>query len=259
MKPTVLTTKQTNAVYGTETKYECVKLFRTRSFSLTTIGLPLVFYVLFGIVMQPSFHDNGNFARSVVACYACFGMMGATLFGIGVGVAAERAMGWLDLKRTSPLPMAAYLFSKCAAVAIFSVLILLLLVATGVAFGGLSLTPVQFVAMLAMTVVGAVCLAPLGLLLALTVSASAAPGVVNMMYLPMAFLGGLWMPLSILPHWISKVAPALPSYHLSQLMLRIYGSGYTDKLPMEAHWSYLAVFAAVTAALACLRFRGVTK
>ena len=39
----------------------------------------------------------------------------------------------------------------------------------------------------------------IGLFVGSLVGAQGAPAVVNMIYLPMAFLAGLWMPLSMLP------------------------------------------------------------
>ena len=59
----------------------------------------------------------------------------------------------------------------------------------------------------------------LGLLIGSRVNASAAPAIVNFIYLPMAFLSGLWMPLSMLPEFIRSIAPLWPPYHLAQLAL----------------------------------------
>jgi ABC-2 type transport system permease protein len=56
----------------------------------------------------------------------------------------------------------------------------------------------------------------------------------------MSFLGGLWMPLRFMPHWLQSVAPALPTYHLSQLMLSIFG--YADSISLATHWNALIGF-----------------
>ena len=44
---------------------------------------------------------------------------------------------------------------------------------------------------------------------------------INILYLPMAFLSGLWLPLKLLPTWIAKLAPVWPSYHHSQIALKV--------------------------------------
>ena len=40
-------------------------------------------------------------ATYLLATYATFGVIGAALFGFGVGVAVERGQGWMLLKRAS--------------------------------------------------------------------------------------------------------------------------------------------------------------
>src|SRR5580704_9156552 len=141
--PVSRTPAQTLRIFGKETKYEFLKLKRTRSFSLSTIGFPVMFYLLFGVANRNSFAGSVHIAKYMLAGYACFGLIGATLFGIGVGLAGELAAGWLELKRASPMPASAYLFAKCAAAVAFGVIIVCVLTGVGIAFGGVSLTAME--------------------------------------------------------------------------------------------------------------------
>jgi ABC-2 type transport system permease protein len=239
-------------IFRKEAKYEFLKLLRTRSFSLAIIGFPLMFYVLFGIANRHSYEGNVHIAKYMLAGYACFGLIGAALFGIGVGMAGERAAGWLELKRASPMPVPAYLFAKCASAVAFGLIIVSVLTTMGVIFGQVSLTVSEFARMMALTAVGSVSFASMGLLLALIIPANAAPGIVNLIYLPMSYLSGLWVPLRFMPHWLQNFAPALPTYHLSQLMLSIFG--YQDSMPVANHWSALAGFTMLVLGLSWLIF-----
>ena len=245
---------QVLAIYRKETKYEFSKLLRTRSFSLAMIGFPLMFYALFGLTNRHEYQGNVHIAKYMLGGYACFGLIGAALFGIGVGLAAELSSGWLELKRASPMPVAAYLSAKYASAAAFGVIIVCVLTATGVAFGGVSLTMPEMVKMLGMTVVGSVSFASMGLLLALLVPANAAPGVVNLIYLPMSYLSGLWMPIRMMPHWLQQIAPALPTYHLAQLMLSIFGYQETGS-SLTTHWNQLIGFTLLMAGLSWVVFQ----
>jgi len=56
----------------------------------------------------------------------------------------------------------------------------------------------------------------------------------------MSFMSGLWVPIQFLPHWLQRIAPALPTYHLAQLMQNIFG--YADAASMASHWTGLAGF-----------------
>jgi ABC-2 type transport system permease protein len=252
--PLMSTTCETNTlrIFRKETKYEFLKLMRTRSFSFATIGFPVMFYVMFGIANRNSYAGGVHLAKYMLGGYACFGLIGAALFGIGVGVASEIAFGWLELKRASPMPVSAYLFAKCASAVAFGLIIVTILITIGIAFGGVSLSHVELIKMYGVTVVGSISFASMGLLIALLVPANAAPGIVNLIYLPMSFLSGLWMPLRFMPHWLQSIAPALPTYHLSQLMLSIFH--YNDSMSLATHWNALIGFTLLMLGLSWLVF-----
>jgi ABC-2 type transport system permease protein len=247
-------TRQLLTIYRKETKYEFSKLLRTRSFSLAMIGFPLMFYVLFGLTNRHEYQGNVHIAKYMLGSYACFGLIGAALFGIGVGLASELHSGWLELKRASPMPVAAYLSAKCASAAAFGMIIVCVLTTAGVAFGGVSLTLPEMAKMLGMTVAGSVSFASMGLLLALLVPANAAPGIVNLIYLPMSYLSGLWMPIRMMPHWLQQIAPALPTYHLAQLMLSIFGYQETGS-SLATHWNQLIGFTLLMVGLSWVIFQ----
>jgi ABC-2 type transport system permease protein len=246
------TAAQTLSIFRKETKYEFLKLMRTRSFSLATIGFPVMFYVLFGLSNRNAYAGSVHIAKYMLAGYACFGLIGAALFCIGVGLAGELAAGWLELKRASPMPASAYLFAKCASAVAFGLIIVSILTIVGTAFGGVSLTSIELIKILGLTVVGSISFASMGLLLALLVPANSAPGIVNLIYLPMSFLSGLWMPIRFMPHWLQGFAPFLPTYHLSQLMLNIFG--YGDAISRATHWNVLIGFSLLMLGLAGLIF-----
>jgi ABC-2 type transport system permease protein len=246
------TAAQIAAIFRKETKYEFLKLMRTRSFSLATIGFPVMFYVLFGLSNRNAFTGGIHIAKYMLAGYACFGLIGTTLFGIGVGLAGELAAGWLELKRASPMPASAYLFAKCASAVAFGLIIVSILIAVATTFGGVYLTPIELIKMLGLTIVGSISFASMGLLLAQIVPANAAPGIVNLIYLPMSFLSGLWVPIRFMPHWLQGFAPFLPTYHLSQLMLSVFG--YADSISRIAHWNALIGFSLIMLGLAWLVF-----
>ena len=145
--------------------------------------------------------------------YACFGLIGAALFGVGVGMASEINAGWLEVKRASPMPPLAYLLAKSplplrsagSSSACLSLWVL--------SFGGVSISALRDSEMLALSQPqDPIAFSSMGLLLAQVVPSNAAPGIVNLLYLPMSFASGLWIPLRQLPHWVRAVAPA--SAHL---------------------------------------------
>jgi ABC-2 type transport system permease protein len=232
---------RTLRIFVSEIRYEFVRMLRTRAFSLSVIGFPVMFYILFGLLMNRGENIDGtSVAKYMLGGYAVFGLVGASLFGVGVGMASELSAGWLELKRASPMPPLAYLFAKCVNAMAFGIIIVTVLCLLGITFGHVHLSLSEFTRMIALTVAGAVPFASMGLVLALTAPANSAPGIANMIYLPMSFCSGLWVPFKFLPHVLQLIAPALPTFHLAQLMLGVVG--YPGSGSTSSHWFGLLSF-----------------
>lgn len=228
--------------YLLEAKYEFLRLWRTPSFVLPTLLFPSLFYVLFGVILTRS--PGGEISQYLLATYGVFGIMGSALFGFGVSIAIEREQGLQRYKRALPMPPAALLLAKMAMAMIFASLISIMLASIAVTLAGVVLAPAQWLLLFVVNVLGVLPFCAIGLWIGSLVAGSAAPAVVNILYLPMAFLSGLWMPLSILPPFIAKAAPLWPSYHLAQIALKVVGRDAGGPL-----WKHLLVLALVT--LAC--------
>jgi ABC-2 type transport system permease protein len=219
-----------------EIRYEFLRMLRLRAFSLSVIGFPVMFYLLFGVANR-----HTEWARYLLASYSCFGMVGAALFGLGAGIAMERTQGWLELKQASPMPRMTYLLAKTVSCSAFAMIIVALLLVIGVTLGGVTMTAGEALRLAAITLGGVIPFASMGLFISFLVPATAGPGFINLIYLPMSFLSGLWMPISTLPHWIQKMAPALPTYHYAQLALNIFGYAQPGS-SMLTHWEALIGF-----------------
>jgi len=245
---------RTLRIFVNETRFEFLRLLRTRAFSLSVIGFPVVFYIFFGLIMNRGESIHGVLvAKYMLAGYAVFGMVGAALFGIGVGMAAELSAGWLELKRASPMPPLAYLLAKCITAMAFGVVIVSLLTLLGVTFGHVAITLPQYGRMIALAIVGVVPFAAMGMVLALLVPANSAPGIANMLYLPMSFCGGLWIPIMFLPKLLQHFAVVLPTYHVAQLMLGAFGFAATGS--NSSHWLGLLGFTLLMLGIAWIGFR----
>jgi len=209
-------------ILATETKYEFLKLVRMPAYVIPTIVFPLMFYAIFGL----AFGGRGagsSVSTSLIATMGAFGVIGASMFGLGVSVAGERGQGWLTVKRASPMPMITYFGAKVLMAMVFSAIIVALLFLLGFAFGHVRLPAASWLVLAASLVLGAAPFCALGLAIGYLAGPNSAPPIVNMIYLPMAFASGLWMPLSFLPHVVQQIAPALPPYHLAQLALGTVG------------------------------------
>ncbi|WHZ20527.1 MAG: Efflux ABC transporter, permease protein [Rhodanobacteraceae bacterium] len=243
----------TLGVYLREAGFQFLTILRTPGFALPTLLFPTVFYLFFGLLFGKS--GDNQVATFMLATYGTFGIMAPALFGFGVGVAMERERGILAMKRVAPMPPMAYLFAKAAMAMPFALVIVLILFVLGAVFGGVRLPRGEWWLLAVTLVVGTLPFCALGLLVGVRVNGQASAAIVNLIYLPMSFLAGLWVPLQFLPHWLQAFAVTLPTYHLSQLALGIIHANARSSA--ATHILYLAVFTAVCLAFAVRGWRRI--
>jgi ABC-2 type transport system permease protein len=147
------------------------------------------------------------------------GAYGGMMAGLSqaFAIVTERSIGWNRQLRLTPLTGGGYLASKVVAA---------LLIAA------VAITAVVLVAVLGLhahLAVGAWFAAGLGLwlgivpfaLIAILIGQFARPEFAQPLFmvtfLGLSILGGLWVPLSILPAWMADLAKAIPSYWLDRL------------------------------------------
>lgn len=211
-------------VYRTEAWQEFLKLIRLPIFAVTTIALPLMFYVIFGITFAGEQARGVGMTTYMLVTYGAFGVIGAALFGFGVSVAVERGQGWMRLKRVAPMPPLAYFVGKVVMSLAVATIIVLAMFTLGALVGGVRLDPQQWVAVGLALVAGALPFSAMGLAFGYLVGPNSAPAVLNLAWLPMAFASGLWIPISQLPDVVQSIALALPPYHFVQLALGTIGA-----------------------------------
>ncbi len=230
-------------IYRKEAKYEILKYMRLPIFSLSTILFPVMFYVLFGIVLPNGGHaTRAQSATYLLATMACYGVMGVAMFSFGVGIAMERGQGWLQVKRASPMPLPAYFVAKMVNAVVFTIIITFALLAVGTAFGGVRLGLWTAVKLFSILVAGSIPFSAMGLALGYFAKPNSAPAMVNLVYLPMSFCSGLWIPIFLLPKVLQQVAQVLPPYHVSQLALNAIGMN-PNPLP---NWGHVQALIGVT-------------
>jgi ABC-2 type transport system permease protein len=240
-------------IYALEAKYEFLKLVRMPAYAVPSIAFPAMFYVLFGLLLDAGAPRGLSMASYLIATYGAFGVIGAALFGFGVGVAVERGQGWLTLKRATPMPPLAFFVAKLFMCTVFSCAIVLVLSLLGVLFGGVRFTAGTWAVLSITLVAGALPFCALGLALGYATGPNSAPPLVNLIYLPMAFVSGLWIPIEVLPGAVKAAAPFLPAYHLAQLALKAIGAG--GSAPAWSHAVALAGFTLVGLGFALWGYR----
>lgn len=240
-------------IFLKETRYELVRMARTRAFSFSVIGFPVMFFLIFAVPNRAS-----GYGEYMVPAMSCMGLGSACLFGIGMAMALERAQGWLEVKQASPMPRILYLAAKAIGCATFALTIVLLLVLLGITLGGVTVTGLQVLELCGVILVGSLPFTALALVVALLLPPNSGPGIINLIYMPVSFASGFWMPMKYLPHLLQRIAPALPTYHLAQLALNIFGLARRGG-SMAAHWDALLGFTLLMLGAAWITLRTLRR
>ncbi|HEV2397727.1 MAG TPA: ABC transporter permease [Candidatus Sulfotelmatobacter sp.] len=244
----------TATIYLKEVKYEFLKNLRLRMYTASVLSFPIMFYVLFGLVLNSHQAIGGTRVPTyLIATYGTFGVMGASLFGTAAGLASDRGLGWLQVKRASPMPPFAYFAAKVVTSLIFSTIIVLALFTLGIALGGVRMPVAMFAKLLGTLVAGSLPFSAMGLAIGYFAGPNSAPPAINLIYLPMSFCSGLWVPFMFLPKVVRQIALVLPPYHLSQLALGTVGAGTGGSV--LAHWEVLLAFTMICLGVARIGFQ----
>jgi len=240
--------------YLNEVKYESLRMLRSPGFSIPFLVLPVPVYLFFGVMLAaPAVAKNPGVANYLFSGFSVFAVMGPALFGVGCVLAIEREAGFLKLKRALPAPGGAHLVAKGAMSMVFAAAAVLTLLVAGSALGTISLSASQLLVMTVVMTAGALPFAAIGLFIGAHVPANVAPAIANLVFLPMLWLSGLFIPL---PKFLERWAVIWPAFHLNQAAL---GWAGVSEFSFLAPGISAAVLAGVTVIFGGLAIRRLAR
>jgi len=209
--------------YLTEAKYELLNALRTPAFAFPFIAIPVAIYLLFGVVIVPGANSQSEFGPGIANyLFAGFSVIAVIMPGIFccVGLAQERDNGLFKLKRALPLPPGANVIAKVLMSMGTAAIGVTLVAIAALAAGKITISVWQVLIIWATLIVGTIPFSAIGLFIGAHTSGTAAPAYGNLLFLPMMWLSGLFIPL---PDFLQKWVAAWPAFHLNQLALNLAG------------------------------------
>jgi ABC-2 type transport system permease protein len=191
------------------TRYQFTQTIRVPIAVIGTTLFPSL-SILFFIVPQP-FAQDPVAATMATAQLAVFAVMSVCLFSYGVGVAEDRALPWDSYTRTLPVGPAPRLIGRLLNGLAFVVLGLLPLVLIAWLLTAATLPPSRLLLTVAALLIAGVPLFAVGISIGYSLSTTAALAVAQLLLLPLAFGGGLFLPPETFPRWLDAISMWLPT------------------------------------------------
>ncbi len=223
-------------------RYDLRAFIRNRQARFFTLILPVLFLVIFASLFHHSTVKvaGGRINTSVyyVPGIITLGIIGAAFVNLVISVTAQRESGALKRRRATPVPAAAIIAGRALTSVIVALGITALLLLIGWLFYHASVPGRTAPALVVTVIVGALSFCCLGFALASVIrSEDSAQPITQATMLPLYFISGVFVAVSLLPHWLVDIAKVFPVRHLDAALLTAYnphttGAGFagTDLL-----------------------------
>jgi ABC-2 type transport system permease protein len=226
------------------TRVQIVELVRFPGFSAGTLAFPGIVFVLFGLPRAAQ-HPN-----LLLASYAAFAVLGVGFFQFGVSGAIERGTPWQAWLRTLPAPPAARIAARVLSALVFTLASVGVVVAIALTTTSASLTLVAWLRLSVALLAGSIPFVVLGLAIAYWASPKSALPIANILYMLLAYAGGLWTGPGDLPHTVRVISPYTPARQWGDVLWPAAAGG-----PWHvSHWLLLAAYSVGFGAVAAWGF-----
>jgi ABC-2 type transport system permease protein len=217
-------------------------------FLVLMLAMPVAMYLLFTNIFGNTAPVSGmsEYVRAMIAM-AAFGAIGAALMATAPSIAQERANGWLRQLKTMPIRPRAVIAAKVLSAMAWGLPAIVLVFATAMLDHGVRLPAWQWVAIGGLLWIGTAPFAALGTFIGYLTGGESAFGVMMGIYFTLAALGGLWMPVDILPSALKHIAVVLPSNRFAELGWRVAAGHAPSVVGVAVLGAWLVGFAGLAA------------
>ena len=205
-------------------RLEIRRMWRSPSFLVYTVLIPLTFYLLFtniGALAGQAKNVAGIYAMISIGAYSTIG----TLLNYGATLVNDRSVGWLRQLRFTPIPPTTVVYGKALTGVLLALPPVLVLCLAAALINGVRLGAVQWLVIILLLWLGSAPFALLGIALGYVCRTQSAQAVNFPVYFGMAAIGGLWFPLAMFPSWLREIGRLTPAHAYADLSWRVASIG----------------------------------
>ena len=228
--------------------FEFKKLIRIPAFWVPAVLFPTMLFSFFGV----SAAENPERAPYVMASFSIYAIVGVVFYQFSATIAQERDSAFDRWARTLAGASAPSIFARVVTAVIFGIAAVGLVIATAHVLTTPDITVIQILKLFAVCALAAVPASLMAVTLGYLVSSRAAIATANLIFLPLAYLGGLWIPPAGLPETINTLSNYTPTRHMAELAWHVMADAPMPKESLTALALFTLLFGA-TAYLAARR------
>ena len=216
-----------------------LELLRYPTFSVPTLVFPTLLFLVFA---APNVDEEAGIA---MAGFAATALLGVAFFQFGVGIAAERSSPWESFLRVLPVTVRTRLAARVGSALLYGGTSTALVICAAVATTPVSLPPGRWVALVGVLLLGGVPFALLGIALGYATRPRAALPVANLLFLALAYVGGLFTGPRHLPESLDEVSRYLPTRQWGELLWKAVEGRLWQPGPLLGLTAYTVAFGAL--------------
>lgn len=221
---------------------EILQFFRNRDSVVFTLALPVVLLALLASIFSGTVEGTGvTYSQVYTAALLAGGLASTSFLNLGVAIATERENGTLKRLAGTPMPRASYFLGKVIVVLVASVLEIIVLLAVGYFAYGVSMpsSAARWLTFLWVTLLGGTSMTLLGIAASsIPRSARSAAAVLNLPFLVLEFISGIFVPFTSLSHGLYSFAALFPLRWLAEGYRSALLPSYFQQVEPGHVWNY---------------------
>lgn len=190
-----------------------------------TILFPIMMLLLFASIFSGKVEGTDvNYSQVYVAGIIGSSLMSTGFVGLALGLVTERDSGMLKRLASTPMPKASYFLGKVGRVLVTVLLQVAVLIALGVTLFDVDLPSGSKLLTFAwLFVLGVTAATLLGIAIGgLIKNAKSAVAVLNLPFVALQFISGVWIASDLLPGWLVNVSKVFPLHWICRGMRSVF-------------------------------------
>ncbi|MGI5487431.1 ABC transporter permease [Microtetraspora malaysiensis] len=194
-------------------KIEALRMLRNKRYAVFVVAFPLGFYLLYSNLWGDQVDATTGVKASVILMVSmgAYGALASSIMSTAVPWAQERESGWLRQLQITPLPSWSFIVTKLIVSMLLTLPALVLVGLAAVLTQGVSLPLGEWAGLVVAMWLGVIPFAALGLTIGSLTRPDTAQPLAMIGMFGLALLGGLWIPIDMMPGTMQSIAKVLPS------------------------------------------------